>query len=123
MSHSPITVQPWYNLESRLLQIRSYNSCDTNICSIFIYTTLLIILFFNRSRLRLKHVHITFLPCFAHQMNLFVGEIFKESDKFKQASVKAIKISLYFKSSNNKYFIGQLLTLQKKTYEKYVQTA
>ena len=38
---------------------------------------------FNRRRLRLKHVHITFLPCFAYQMNLFVGEIFKESDTFK----------------------------------------
>lgn len=50
-------------------------------------------------------------------MNLFVGEIFKESDKFKQASVKAIKIALYFKSSNNKHFIGQLRSLQRKHME------
>ena len=56
-------------------------------------------------------------------MNLFVGEIFKESDRFKQASVKAIKIALYFKSSINKYFIGQLRTLQKESYEKYIQIA
>ena len=56
-------------------------------------------------------------------MNLFLGEIFKESDKFKQASVKAIKIALYFKSSNNKHFIGQLRSLQKETYGKYIQIA
>ena len=56
-------------------------------------------------------------------MNLFLDEIFKESDKFKQASVKAIKIALYFKSSNNKHFIGQLQTLQKETYGKYIQIA
>ncbi|CAB4414072.1 unnamed protein product [Rhizophagus irregularis] len=76
-----------------------------------------------RRRLRLKYVHITFLPCFAHQMNLFVGEIFKESEKFKQASIKAIKIALYFKSSLHKYFIGQLRTLQKESYGKYIQIA
>jgi hypothetical protein len=56
-------------------------------------------------------------------MNLFVGEIFKESNKFKQASIKAIKIALYFKSSNNKYFIGQLRNLQKEVYGKYIQIA
>lgn len=78
---------------------------------------------FNRRRLRLKYVHITFLPCFAHQMNLFIGEIFKESEKFKEASIKAIKIALFFKSSNNKYFISQLRTLQKEAYGKYIQIA
>ncbi|CAB5202734.1 unnamed protein product [Rhizophagus irregularis] len=56
-------------------------------------------------------------------MNLFVGEIFKESEKFKQASIKAIKIALYFKSSLHKYFIEQLRTLQKESYGKYVQIA
>jgi hypothetical protein len=56
-------------------------------------------------------------------MNLFVGEIFKESDKFKQAAIKAIKMALYFKSSNNKYFIGNLRTLQKEAYGKYIQIA
>ena len=56
-------------------------------------------------------------------MNLFIGEIFKESDKFMQASIKAIKIALFFKSTNNKYFIGQLCTLQKESYGKYVQIA
>ncbi|GES91435.1 ribonuclease H-like domain-containing protein [Rhizophagus clarus] len=76
-----------------------------------------------RRRLRLKYVHITFLSCFAHQMNLFVGEIFKESDRLKQASMKAIKIALYFKSPNNKYFIGHFRTLQKESYGKYIQIA
>jgi hypothetical protein len=56
-------------------------------------------------------------------MNLFIGEIFKESDRFKQASTKAIKIALYFKSSINKYFIGQLRTLQKESYGTYIQIA
>lgn len=68
-------------------------------------------------------MHITFLPCFAHQMNLFIGEIFKESDTFRETSVKAIRIALYFKSSNNKYFIGQLRNLQKETYNKCIQIA
>ncbi|RGB26613.1 hypothetical protein C1646_770210 [Rhizophagus diaphanus] len=49
------------------------------------------------------------------------SKIFKESEKFKQASIKAIKIALYFKSSLYKYFIGQLQTLQKESYGKYVQ--
>ena len=61
-------------------------------------------------------MYITFLPYYAHQMNLFVGEIFKESDRFKQASTKTIKIALYFKSLINKYFIDQLWTLQKELY-------
>ncbi|CAB4398255.1 unnamed protein product [Rhizophagus irregularis] len=74
-------------------------------------------------RLRLKYMHITFLSYFAYQMNLFVGKIFKESEKFKQASIKAIKIALYFKLSLHKYFIGQLQTLQKESYGKYVQIA
>ncbi|CAJ0637085.1 2897_t:CDS:2, partial [Entrophospora sp. SA101] len=44
-----------------------------------------------RCWLRVKHVQITFLPCYAHQMNLFVGEIFKESVEFKATSTDAIK--------------------------------
>ena len=52
-----------------------------------------------------------------------MDEIFKESDKFKQVSIKAIKIALYFKSSLHKYFIGQFRSLQKETYEKYIQIA
>ena len=68
-------------------------------------------------------MHITFLSYYAHQMNFFVGEIFKESNRFKQASIKAIKIALYFKSSINKYFISQLWTLQKESYGKYIQIA
>ncbi|CAJ0649874.1 3347_t:CDS:2, partial [Entrophospora sp. SA101] len=76
-----------------------------------------------RCRLRVKHVQITFLPCYAHQMNLFVGEIFKESVEFKATSTDAIKVALYFKSSLNKYFIGKLRSIQKDTYGKYIQIA
>ena len=32
-------------------------------------------------------------------------------------------MALYFKSPNNKYFIGQLRTLQKESYGKYIQIA
>ena len=98
-------------------------------CMYYLFFKLFILYYINnnfifiRHRLRLKHIQITFLPCFTHQMNLFIGEIFKESDRFKQASAKAIKIALYFKSSINKYFIDQLQTLQKESYETYIQIA
>jgi hypothetical protein len=42
-------------------------------------------------------------------MNLFIGKIFKESDKFKQALIKAIKIAFFFKSTNHKRNIFKLL--------------
>ena len=63
--------------------------------NIIFFYLLIIFIYFNRRRLQLKYVHITFLSCFAHQMNLFIGEIFKESEKFKETSIKAIKIALF----------------------------
>ncbi|CAG8469248.1 1596_t:CDS:2 [Scutellospora calospora] len=47
-----------------------------------------------RRRLRLQYPEIVFLPCFAHQCNLTVGEIFKESTEFKLAMKQSIKINL-----------------------------
>ncbi|CAG8811610.1 9645_t:CDS:2, partial [Racocetra persica] len=47
---------------------------------------------------------ITFLPCFAHQANLCVGEIFKESQTYKETMKQAIQIATYFRSKNHIYF-------------------
>lgn len=50
-----------------------------------------------------------------------MGEIFKVSPEFKTTSTNALKIAAYFKNANNKYFIGQLRTIQKEIYGKYIQ--
>ncbi|PKB98587.1 hypothetical protein RhiirA5_464210 [Rhizophagus irregularis] len=47
-----------------------------------------------RRQLRLKYPQYVFLPCFAHQCNLAVGEIFKESSILKNASTNAVKLNL-----------------------------
>ena len=57
----------------------------------------------------------------AHQMNLVVGEIFKESDIYQQTSTKAIKLVSYFHSST--YFTGLLRNEQKAIYNKTVALA
>ncbi|RHZ86715.1 hypothetical protein Glove_46g111 [Diversispora epigaea] len=78
---------------------------------------------YNAARLRLRNQHreLVFLPCYAHQVNLCVGGIFKVSSEFKITSSYALKIAAYFKNANNKYFIGQLRTIQKEIYGKYIQ--
>ena len=63
------------------------------------------------------------MPCFAHQVNLFVGDIFKISSEFKITSQQALKIAVYFKNSNNKHFIGQLQDIQMEIYKKCIQPA
>lgn len=73
-----------------------------------------------RCRLRLQHPGIVFLPCFAHQCNLAMGEIFKESDEFKTAMKQAIKIVGYFNNRINSYFIRKLRDIQKQLYSKYI---
>ncbi|GES91525.1 ribonuclease H-like domain-containing protein [Rhizophagus clarus] len=70
-------------------------------------------------RLRLEYAEIVFLPCFAHQCQLAIGDIFKESPILKTASSKAIKIASYFKNANNSYFIGKLRDIQNELYDKY----
>ncbi|CAJ0911981.1 1510_t:CDS:2, partial [Entrophospora sp. SA101] len=42
-----------------------------------------------RKRLRKKYREITFLPCFAHQLNLIMGDVFKSSNAFKETSTLA----------------------------------
>ncbi|RIA80134.1 hypothetical protein C1645_839235 [Glomus cerebriforme] len=51
----------------------------------------------------------------AHQLNLIVGEIFKESDTYQHTLTKAVKIVSYFHSST--YFMGLLRDEQKIIYE------
>ncbi|GES78864.1 ribonuclease H-like domain-containing protein [Rhizophagus clarus] len=74
-----------------------------------------------KKRLRVQYRAIVFLPCFAHQINLCVREIFKVSSNLKTTSEQALKIAAYFKNTNNKYFIGQLQDIQKEIYGKYIQ--
>ncbi|RHZ56075.1 hypothetical protein Glove_406g119 [Diversispora epigaea] len=72
-----------------------------------------------RRRLRLKYPNISFLPCFAHQLQLAICDIFKESNHLKQASKKALIVAAYFKHSNNSFFIGKLRDIQMELYLKY----
>ena len=71
--------------------------------------------------MRVEYPNKVFLPCMAHQMNLVVGEIFKESDIYHQMSVKAVKIVSYFHSSA--YFTGLLRNEQKSLYDKTIALA
>ncbi|GES82638.1 hypothetical protein GLOIN_2v1884899 [Rhizophagus clarus] len=57
-----------------------------------------------RKKLQTQYHNIVFLPCYAHQINLCVSKIFKVSSEFKTPSQQAV----YFKNTNNKYFIGKL---------------
>jgi 3-hydroxymyristoyl/3-hydroxydecanoyl-(acyl carrier protein) dehydratase len=50
----------------------------------------------------------------AHQMNLVVGDIFKESLQYKQVSKDAVRIVSYFHSSP--YFTGLLRNEQMSCY-------
>lgn len=71
--------------------------------------------------MRVKYPDKIFLPCMAHQMNLVVGEIFKESNIYQQTSTNAIKIVSYFHSSS--YFTGLLRNEQKEVYGKTISLA
>jgi len=77
----------------------------------------------NRKRLQVQYRSIVFLPCYAHQINLCVGEIFKVSSELKTTSQQALKLAVYFKNANHKYFIGKLRDIQKEIYGKYIQPA
>jgi hypothetical protein len=68
--------------------------------------------------MRVEYPNKVFLPCMAHQINLIVGEIFKESDIYQQTSIKVVKITSYFHSSA--YFMGLLRNEQKSLYGKTI---
>ncbi|CAB4415233.1 unnamed protein product [Rhizophagus irregularis] len=50
----------------------------------------------------------SFLLYYAHQINLCVSEVFKVLSELKTTSQQALKLAVYFKNANNKYFIGKL---------------
>ena len=70
--------------------------------------------------MRISNRSIIFLPCFTHQINLCVGEIFKESTEFKTTIDRAIRLATYFGNSNHKFFIGRLRNQQYETYKKHI---
>ncbi|RHZ78817.1 hypothetical protein Glove_155g152 [Diversispora epigaea] len=76
-----------------------------------------------RRRLRISKKSIVFFPCFAHQLNLCVGEIFKESTEYKTSLDKAIRLASFFRNSNNKFFISKLKELQYEEYNKHIGIA
>ncbi|CAJ0885954.1 12925_t:CDS:2 [Entrophospora sp. SA101] len=131
LDHVSFSADESQNIEASVIKSEVYNKAEIMIEKVFNMGANLISIVSDsapsyadaRRQLQVKHVQITFLPCYAHQMNLFVGEIFKESVEFKATSTDAIKVALYFKSSLNKYFIGKLHSIQKDTYGKYIQIA
>ena len=68
--------------------------------------------------MRVEYKDKIFLPCMAHQINLVVGDIFKESDKYKNASAKAIKIVSFFNMAP--YFAGHLRDEQMAIYQRII---
>ena len=77
----------------------------------------MIFFLFYRKRLAPERRDVFFGPCFAHQTNLVVGEIFKESPNLIDASEKAIRIISYLNRSV--YFMARLHDEQKIKYNKY----
>jgi len=70
-----------------------------------------------RKRLAPERRDVFFGPCFAHQTNLIVGEIFKESSSLVVSSEKAIQIISFLNRSV--YFMAKLRDEQKFKYNKY----
>lgn len=67
-----------------------------------------------RRQLRIEYSNKVFIPCMAHQMNLVVGNIFKESDAYKKTLKNAIRIVSYFHSTP--YFTELLQDEQRSCY-------
>ena len=65
----------------------------------------------------LEYTDLIFLPCFAHQANLCIADIFKSSPKYKDASTKAVSIVAYFTDSKHSHWIGKLREEQKNYIE------
>ncbi|GBC16218.2 hypothetical protein RIR_jg32060.t1 [Rhizophagus irregularis DAOM 181602=DAOM 197198] len=74
-----------------------------------------------RKRLQVQYRNTVFLLCYAHQINLCVDEVFKVSSELKTTSQQALKLAVYFKNANNKYFIGKLRDIQTEIYGKCIQ--
>ncbi|GBC53195.2 ribonuclease H-like domain-containing protein [Rhizophagus irregularis DAOM 181602=DAOM 197198] len=71
-----------------------------------------------RKRLRLQYRDKIFLPCFAHQMNLCIGDIFKESSSLSDAAEGAISLITFF--SRSKVWLGRLQNEQAAIYKVHI---
>ncbi|CAB4375311.1 unnamed protein product [Rhizophagus irregularis] len=54
-----------------------------------------------RKQLQLLYRDKLFLPCFAHQMNLCIGDIFKESNSLTKVGEQAVAIASFFNRAKN----------------------
>ena len=79
---------------------------------------LIFFLYFFRHQLRVQHTDKVFIPCFAHQVNLCIGEIFKESYRMKLVAKDAVAIASYFNNVNHAYWIKKLCDEQMDLYRK-----
>jgi hypothetical protein len=97
----------------------SQNQAARYVFKIYFFIQLFVILtlIFCRKRLALERRDVFFGPCFAHQTNLIVGEIFKESSGLVVSSEKAIQIISFLNRSV--YFMAKLRDEQKFKYNKY----
>ncbi|CAH1769632.1 9119_t:CDS:2, partial [Entrophospora sp. SA101] len=69
-----------------------------------------------RRQLHVQHTDKVFIPCFAHQVNLCIGEIFKESYRMKLVAKDAVAIASYFNNVNHAYWIKRLRDEQMDLY-------
>jgi len=84
-----------------------------------IICSFLIVIYSFRRQMRLEYTSIVFLPCFAHQANLCVADIFKSSPQYKVASSGAVTIVAYFTDNRHSSWISKLRQEQKALYGKY----
>ncbi|GBB84564.1 hypothetical protein RclHR1_11130001 [Rhizophagus clarus] len=68
-----------------------------------------------RKQLQLLYRDKLFLPCFAHQINLCVGNIFKESNSLTKVGEQAVEIASFFNRA--KVWIGKLREEQAAIYK------
>ncbi|CAJ0641499.1 5901_t:CDS:2 [Entrophospora sp. SA101] len=69
-----------------------------------------------KRQLHVQHTDKVFIPCFAHQVNLCIGEIFKESYRMKLVAKDAVAIASYFNNVNHAYWIKRLRDEQMDLY-------
>src|SRR4051812_33008927 len=67
--------------------------------------------------MRVEYKDKIFLPCMAHQINLVFGDVFKESNKYRDVSTKAIRVSFFHMST---FFAGNLRSEQMAIYQKII---
>jgi len=125
-----ITQQLFTELDQKDIKVNGLvtDSASENASARYIYFYLFIYLFFNlilltlinkiyyyRKQLQLLYRDKLFLPCFAHQMNLCVSDIFKESNSLTTVGEQAVAIASFFNRA--KVWIGKLREEQAAIYK------